>query len=50
MNIDVKSTEILPPKNQLQLFGYEDYFDSFIKLSFMIIIFPSFLYIFFNII
>ena len=32
MNIDVKSTEILPPKNQLQLFGYEDYFDSFIKL------------------
>ena len=32
MNIDVKSTEILPPKNQLQLFGYEDYFGSFIKL------------------
>ena len=32
MNIDVKSTEILPPKNQLQLFGYDDYFNFFIKL------------------
>ena len=25
-------TEILPPKNQLYLYGYEDYFSSFIKL------------------
>ena len=32
MNIDTLSAEILSPKNQLQLFGYDDYFNSFIKL------------------
>ena len=32
MNIDTKNIDILSPKNQLQLFGYDDYFNSFIKL------------------
>ena len=32
MNVDNKNIEILSPKNQLQLFGYDDYFNSFIKL------------------
>ena len=32
MNIDTVKQEILSPKNQLQLFGYDDYFNSFIKL------------------
>jgi len=32
MNIDTVNTEILSPKNQLQLFGYDDYFNAFIKL------------------
>ena len=32
MNIDTENIEILSPKNQLQLFGYDDYFNSFIKL------------------
>jgi len=32
MNIDTGNTEILSPKNQLQLFGYDDYFNGFIKL------------------
>jgi len=32
MNIDTLNTEILSPKNQLQLFGYDDYFNAFIKL------------------
>ena len=30
--IDSENFEILSPKNQLQLFGYDDYFNSFIKL------------------
>ena len=32
MKIDTENVEILSPKNQLQLFGYDDYFNSFIKL------------------
>ena len=32
MNIDTENIEILSPKNRLQLFGYDDYFNSFIKL------------------
>ena len=32
MSIDTVNTEILSPKNQLQLVGYEDYFNAFIKL------------------
>tara|TARA_B100000315_G_C14527515_1_gene564540 strand:- start:63 stop:1034 length:972 start_codon:yes stop_codon:yes gene_type:complete len=32
MKIDNKNTKIVPPKNQLQLFGYNNYFNSFIKL------------------
>ena len=32
MNIDTVKQEILSPKNQLQLFGYDDYFNSFTKL------------------
>jgi len=32
MNTDTKNIEILPSINQLQLFGYEEYFNSFIKL------------------
>mgnify|MGYP000347824249 CR=1 FL=1 len=32
MKIDAENTEIISPKNQLQLFGYDDYFSSFIKL------------------
>ena len=32
MKIDTENIEILSPKNQLQLFGYDDYFNSFIKL------------------
>jgi len=28
----IESLEILPPKNQLELFGYENYFNSFVKL------------------
>ena len=32
MNIDTENIEILSPKNQLQLFGYDDYLNSFIKL------------------
>ena len=32
MSIDTENIEILSPKNQLQLFGYDDYFNSFIKL------------------
>ena len=30
---NTREVEILPPKRQLNLFGYESYFDSFIKLS-----------------
>lgn len=30
--INTENLEILSPKNQLQLFGYDDYFNSFIKL------------------
>ena len=29
---DLKNVKVLDPKNQLQLFGFEDYFHSFIKL------------------
>ena len=29
---DTENIEILSPKNKLQLFGYDDYFNSFIKL------------------
>jgi len=32
MKINTENVEILSPKNQLQLFGYDDYFNSFIKL------------------
>ena len=32
MKINTENTGILSPKNQLQLFGYDDYFNSFIKL------------------
>ena len=32
MNIDTANTEIFSSKNQLQLFGYDDYFNAFIKL------------------
>ena len=32
MNTDIVNKEILSPKNQLQLFGYDDYFKAFIKL------------------
>ena len=32
MNINTENIEILSPKNRLQLFGYDDYFNSFIKL------------------
>ena len=32
MNSDTANTEILPSKNQLRLFGYDDYFNTFIKL------------------
>ena len=32
MNTETKNIEILSSKNQLQLFGYEEYFNSFIKL------------------
>ena len=30
--MDTLNTEILSPKNQLQLFGFDDYFNVFIKL------------------
>ena len=30
--IDSENFEILSPKNQLQLFGYDDYFGLFVKL------------------
>ena len=33
MKNDHKNIDIIDPKNQLNLFGYEDYFNSFIKLS-----------------
>ena len=32
MKNDHKNIDIIDPKNQLNLFGYEDYFNSFIKL------------------
>ena len=32
MNTDTENIEILSPKNQLYLFGYEDYFNLFVKL------------------
>ena len=32
MKLNTENTGILSPKNQLQLFGYDDYFNSFIKL------------------
>ena len=32
MKRDTTDTEIISAKNQLQLFGYDDYFNSFIKL------------------
>ena len=32
MTVDTENFEILSPKNQLQLFGYDDHFNSFIKL------------------
>ena len=32
MNVDTKNIEILSAKNQLHLFGYEDYFNFFVKL------------------
>ncbi len=32
MNIDSKNIEIIPSKNQLHLFGYDEYFNSFIRL------------------
>jgi len=32
MNKKTSDSDILPPKNQLQLFGYDDYFNEFIKL------------------
>ena len=33
MNVKKQETEILPPINQLNLYGYKDYFNFFIKLS-----------------
>jgi len=33
MNVSTKNIKILPPKKQLNIFGYEDYFKYFIKLS-----------------
>ena len=32
MNTNTENIEILPPKNQLHLFGYKDYFNLFVKL------------------
>ena len=32
MKIEYENTKIVPPKNQLQLFGYNNYFNSFTKL------------------
>ena len=32
MITSIKNIEVLSPKNQLYLFGYEDYFKFFIKL------------------
>ena len=32
MKNDHKNIDIIDPKNQLNLFGYKNYFDSFIKL------------------
>ena len=32
MKISSENVEILPPKRQLHLFGYQNYFNSFIKL------------------
>ena len=32
MSDTIQNLEIIPPKNQIQLFGYEYYFNSFIKL------------------